>query len=44
MEKKANVLFAKFDSKRKIEEAKQADVEELEELKILEGKIKSNKT
>lgn len=43
MEKKADALFASFDAKRKIEDAKQADAQDLEELKALENKIKSKK-
>jgi hypothetical protein len=43
MEKKVDELFASFDAKRKVEEAKQADAEDLEELKALEYKIKSKK-
>jgi hypothetical protein len=43
MEKKVDELFASFDAKRKVEEAKQADAEDLEELKALENKIKSKK-
>jgi hypothetical protein len=43
MEKKVDEIFASFDAKRKIEDAKQADAEDLEELKALESKIKSKK-
>jgi hypothetical protein len=43
MEKKVDALFASFDAKRKVEDAKQADAEDLEELKALESKIKNNK-
>lgn len=43
MERKVDELFASFDIKRKIEEAQQADAEDLDELKALESKIKSNK-
>lgn len=43
MEKKVDALFASFDAKRKVEEAKQADAQDLEELKALESKIKNNK-
>jgi hypothetical protein len=43
MEKKVDELFASFDAKRKIEEAKQADAQDLEELKALESKIKNIK-
>ena len=43
MEKKADALFASFDAKRKIAEAKQADEQDLEELKALENKIKAKK-
>lgn len=40
MEKKVNAIFSSFDEKRKIAEAKQADEQDLEELKALEHKIK----
>ena len=43
MEKKVDALFASFDAKRKIDEAKQADAQDLEELKALESKIKNKK-
>ncbi len=43
MEKMAAKLYLKFDAKRKIEEAKEADEQDLEELKALENKIKSKK-
>ncbi len=43
MEKKVDALFASFDAKRKVEEAKQADAQDLEELKALESKIKNTK-
>ncbi len=43
MEKKVEDLFASYDSKRKLEEVKQADEEDLAELKALESKIKSAK-
>jgi hypothetical protein len=43
MEKKVDELFASFDAKRKVEEAKQADAQDLEELKALESKIKYKK-
>lgn len=43
MEKKVDALFASFDAKRKIEDAKQADAQDLEELKTLENKIKNKK-
>ncbi|MFN8712729.1 MAG: virulence RhuM family protein [Bacteroidota bacterium] len=43
MEKKVEALFADFDAKRKIAEAKQADEQDLEELKALENRIKSKK-
>ncbi len=43
MEKKVDALFASFDAKRKIEDAKKADEQDLEELKALEKKIKNNK-
>ena len=43
MEKKVDALFASFDAKRKVEEAKEADAQDLEELKALESKIKNKK-
>lgn len=43
MEKKVETIFASFDANRKIAEAKQADEQDLEELKALENKIKSEK-
>lgn len=43
MEKKVDALFASFDAKRKIEDTKQADAQDLEELKALESKIKNTK-
>lgn len=43
MEKKADALFASFDAKRKIADTKQADAQDLEELKELENKIKNKK-
>ena len=43
MERKVDELFASFDIKRKIEEARQADAEDLDELKALESKIKIKK-
>lgn len=43
MEKKVDAIFANFDAKRKIEDAKQADEQDLEELKEMEKKIKSKK-
>jgi hypothetical protein len=43
MEKKVDALFASFDAKRKIEDAKQADAQDLEELRALENKIKNSK-
>lgn len=43
MEKKVDALFANFDAKRKISEARHADEQDLEELKVLESKIKSKK-
>ena len=43
MEKKVDTIFNHFDAKRKITEAKQADEQDLEELKALENKIKSKK-
>lgn len=43
MEKKVDAIFASFDDQRKIAEAKQADEQDLEELKALENKIKTKK-
>ena len=43
MEKKVDSVFVSFDAQRKITEAKQADEQDLEELKALENKIKSKK-
>ncbi len=43
MEKKVEALFENFDAQRKIAEAKQADAQDLEELKALENKIKAKK-
>ncbi len=43
MEQKVNTLFASFDAIRKMQEAKQADLQDLEELKALESKIKNKK-
>jgi len=43
MEKKVDAIFNHFDANRKIAEAKQADEQDLEELKTLENKIKSKK-
>ena len=43
MEKMVGKLYDKFDAKRKIENARQADYQDMEELKILENKIKNKK-
>jgi hypothetical protein len=43
MEKEVDEIFSSFDAKRKLEDANQADAEDLEELKILESKIKNTK-
>ena len=43
MEKKVDAVFEAFDAKRKIADARQADAEDLEELKALENKIKKAK-
>lgn len=43
MEKTVDDLFAVFDAKRKLSEAKQADEQDMEELKALENIIKANK-
>jgi hypothetical protein len=43
MEKMVAKLYQKFDAQRKIEEAKEADEQDLKELKALENKIKSKK-
>ena len=39
MEEKVREIYAQFDSKRKAYEAKQADIQDLEELKALENRI-----
>ena len=43
MEEKAREIYAQFDNKRKAYEAEQADIQDLEELKALENKIKGKK-
>jgi hypothetical protein len=43
MEQKVDALFDTFNTKRKIVDAKQADDDDLEELKALEIKLKNNK-
>lgn len=43
MEKKVDAVFETFDAKRKIADARQADTQDLEELKALENKIKKAK-
>ncbi|MDQ6478864.1 virulence RhuM family protein [Dyadobacter sp. LHD-138] len=43
MEKMVEQLYEQFDTKRKVEEARQADVIDIEELKALETKIKGAK-
>ena len=43
MEKMVELVFQKYNSSRKKEEAKQADLKDTEELKALELKIKSGK-
>jgi hypothetical protein len=43
MEEKVDAIFETFDINRKIAEAKQADVQDLEELKSIESKIKKDK-
>jgi hypothetical protein len=43
MEKKVDSLFETFNTKRKIVDAKQADDDDMDELKALEVKLKSNK-
>ena len=43
MEQKADDIFEDFVNKRKVAEAKQADAQDLEELKALESKIKNKK-
>lgn len=43
MEKMVEKVYLKFDIKRKLHEAKQADIEDLEELKVLEKEVKSKK-
>lgn len=44
MEKMIEKVYAQFDAKRKADEAKQADAEDLEEIKKLEQEIKNRKT
>jgi hypothetical protein len=41
MQENIREIYELFDKKRKIYEARQADKDDLEELKLLEGKIKS---
>ena len=43
MEKIVEKLYEKFDTKRKSDDARQADARDMEELKILENKIKNKK-
>ena len=43
MEQRVDAIFETFDAKRKIAEAKEADKQDLEELKALENKIKKAK-
>lgn len=43
MEEMAEKVYLAFNTKRKIEEAKKADDEDLQELKALEQEIKKNK-
>ncbi len=43
MEKRVESVYEKFDSQRKMQEAKQADEQETEELNQLENKLKSRK-
>jgi hypothetical protein len=43
MEKKVDAVFAAFDTKRKIADARQADEQDIEELKALENKLKRRK-
>ena len=43
MEKIVEKLYEKFDEKRKSDDARQADAQDMEELKILENKIKNKK-
>ena len=43
MEKIVEKLYEKFDTKRKSDDARQADAQDMEELKILENKIKNKK-
>jgi hypothetical protein len=43
MEEVVENVYKKFDDKRKIEEARKADEQEMEELKQLEVKIKKSK-
>jgi len=43
MEAKVREIYQRFDKKRKIHEAEQADQEDLAELKLLEEKIEKSK-
>ena len=43
MEKIIEKLYEKFDTKRKTDDARQADLQDMDELKILENKIKKKK-
>lgn len=43
MEKLVEAVYEKYDSNRKLEEARQADASELEELNQLESKLKRRK-
>ena len=43
MEKMVEAVYHQFDSNRKVEEARQADMQETEELIQLESKLKKRK-
>lgn len=43
MEKMVEKVYMEFDTKRKLQEVKQADIEDLQDLKILEDEIKKRK-
>jgi hypothetical protein len=43
MEQKVDALFETFNTKRKIVDAKQADEDDMDELKALEVKLKNSK-
>ena len=43
MEKQVDAIYEKFEARRKIADARQADAQDMEELKQLENKIKKYK-